>query len=611
MTIPLSLPLLKQLPKSFIGHSLHKYLQADVRPTFLIDTLALDDGVGQDNDSVLLFANTALTTNTSLLDRITYLLKKTLLSRKDDDDADHEEVEFLSWILGDVQSSAWFKSILWSATDIDTRWRVISGAYIPQLTPSIRTKTQEFDRREPGISQTPTEMYPKNGQSKPDTSMQRRPAQSTASHHSELLFSPGTEATPHQLRTQSFNWTNTELGSINIWPEALYQAMKIAIINPMPVFIFWGPSRIVFWNDAGIPVLRGFGEVPLGTPASELFGTFWDQLYEPLCKEIEQTGRCIAPSKSPGPLIERDGGLRETFWTYCYQPLLDDNGLVCGIYDQVYDTTTEVLTEGRINTLLKVNEAMSAAKNLRSFWQTVLEELEKNAPDVPLAAVYSMGSDAMIDQFTDLEMRKEWQTSSNVKFRNDTKQTKGWILEGNIGFPDEHACIPAELTFDDTRGLAAAFRQITKTPDTEATLLCTEAGTLPANFLANCPDRGLGFKCTQLIICPLQRPSGGVIAWLVLGVNPRRAFDDEYKRFTRLLSRHIESKLVLVLTLEREKRISLQSAEEAAYKQQQLFLELQAQRREAEQSHDRFFNFAKQVQVSSSSNDFVCTELRC
>lgn len=562
------LPLANEMPKAIKGHRLYDYLQADNRPTFLVSVSALNN-FGQVAGTSHAFYNTSLSTDDVLLENITHVLAG-LPSDKNRHQS--EATAFYSWILGDARSPAWFCETLWSATDIDSDWRVVSGIHLPKTMSSTKSAVKRC-----GVASTESEDYEK--------------------HHSEILLSSVAEPSAHERNVQSFDWASTELGPIASWPQTLYQAVKQALACPTPYFIHWSPSRNIIWNDAGVENLRGIDGVTLGASVFEVFKTFWNDIFEPVCREIEQTGRAITHVKRPGPMMERDGGLRETFWTCIYMPMLDDKGKVCGISGLIHDATTEVLVESRIDTLLRVNEAMSIAVDLTSFWQVIFAQLERNAADIPLAAVYTIGREEMIDCFADRGIGQEWQNGSNNTYQEHLRSARSWSLEGKIGFPDGHLCCPSEMAFGGTDLLSAAFRKAMSMSEIQDVLLCTENGTLTSESLNGCDDRGLGFECTQLIACPLQRPSGGVIAWLVLGINPKRAYDDEYKRFTRLLSRYIESKLVLILTVERDKLVALKLAEEVALQQQQLSLRLQQQKRELDQIYARLFKFMEQAPV--------------
>jgi PAS domain-containing protein len=69
-----------------------------------------------------------------------------------------------------------------------------------------------------------------------------------------------------------------------------------------------------------------------------------------------------------------------------------------------------------------------------------------------------------------------------------------------------------------------------------------------------------------------------VLGFLVVGVNPRRQFDDDYQSFFKLIDRQLATSLASVSLLENEIRRGLTAAEAAALERSRLSEELAAQR---------------------------------
>lgn len=121
-----------------------------------------------------------------------------------------------------------------------------------------------------------------------------------------------------------------------------------------------------------------------------------------------------------------------------------------------------------------------------------------------------------------------------------------------------------------------AFREAMRTR--EPTLLHRRDGTLPEELLEGINWRGFGDPCQQAIIFPV-RPTNGdmVLAFLVVGVNPRRFYDDGYKEFTSMLNRQLATSLASCILYEEEVRKSRDAAEAAALEQEQLTQQLALQ----------------------------------
>lgn len=85
---------------------------------------------------------------------------------------------------------------------------------------------------------------------------------------------------------------------------------------------------------------------------------------------------------------------------------------------------------------------------------------------------------------------------------------------------------------------------------------------LTAKLVEDPPTRGYGIKPHSCLICPIQPTShNGVVAILVLGVNPRRPYDSQYDAFVKGLTRTISTALASVLLVNEQKRLASQAAE--------------------------------------------------
>ena len=56
-------------------------------------------------------------------------------------------------------------------------------------------------------------------------------------------------------RIRATDWSHTPLGPVDAWPQSLRLALGICLNSRFPMFVWWGPELINFYNDAYIPVL--------------------------------------------------------------------------------------------------------------------------------------------------------------------------------------------------------------------------------------------------------------------------------------------------------------------------------------------------------------------
>ena len=77
--------------------------------------------------------------------------------------------------------------------------------------------------------------------------------------------------------TRNFNWSSTSLGAPEHWPLSLLTTVSIVLNSKFPMFIWWGPELIQFYNDAYRPSLGKDGKHPtaLGQPGAECWQEIW------------------------------------------------------------------------------------------------------------------------------------------------------------------------------------------------------------------------------------------------------------------------------------------------------------------------------------------------
>jgi len=116
----------------------------------------------------------------------------------------------------------------------------------------------------------------------------------------------------------------------------------------------------------------------------------------------------------------------------------------------------------------------------------------------------------------------------------------------------------------------------------EPKLLSIEDGTFPTSLLENIEWRGFGDSCREALVCPIRpihtTTGENVLGFLVIGVNPRREFDEDYQSFIQLLDRQLATSLASVTLAETEIRRSQVAAEAAALERSRLSEELAVER---------------------------------
>ncbi len=142
--------------------------------------------------------------------------------------------------------------------------------------------------------------------------------------------------------TRAYNWEETSLGGPAHWPQSLRTTISIVLNSCFPMFIFWGPELLCFYNDAYRPSLGNNGKHPdaLGKPAVTIWPEVWTVI-KPLIDQVMAGGPAIWREDQLIP-IYRNGHLEDVYWTFSYSPVRDESNAVGGVLVTCTETTEKV-----------------------------------------------------------------------------------------------------------------------------------------------------------------------------------------------------------------------------------------------------------------------------
>lgn len=184
-------------------------------------------------------------------------------------------------------------------------------------------------------------------------------------------------------------------------------------------------------------------------------------------------------------------------------------------------------------TLREVGEKTASARDIKSFWAQVIKGLEYNEYDVPFAMLYSCH-----DEDSDMSSM----TSGSLS------QAQACALEGSIGVPAGHATAVTPLDIKNSdEGWAPYLRETSYV--NKPLLLSTDAGTLDTTMLQGLDPGGWEDACRAVAIMPIHPTTGEtILGFLIIGINPRRPYDDDYSLFVQLLSRQLATAMASVVS---------------------------------------------------------------
>jgi PAS domain S-box-containing protein len=145
-------------------------------------------------------------------------------------------------------------------------------------------------------------------------------------------------------RIRAFDWSTTHLGDPAAWPQALRTALRLILNTGHPMYIWWGPDLLCFYNDAyrqSIGPERHPGS--LGRPGREV----WDEIWDIIGPQIDQVMSGGGPTWQENALvpITRHGRREDVYWTYSYGPIDDEDapGGIGGVLVVCTETTQQIL----------------------------------------------------------------------------------------------------------------------------------------------------------------------------------------------------------------------------------------------------------------------------
>ena len=141
--------------------------------------------------------------------------------------------------------------------------------------------------------------------------------------------------------TRAYDWSATPLGKPEIWPQSLRTAVRILLNTNHPMFIWWGPELIQFYNDA---YRQTMGPERHPSALGQRGRECWDEIWPIIGPQIEQvmSGGGATWHENQLVPVTRHGRLEQVYWTYGYSPI-DEGDRVGGVLVVCRDVTRDYL----------------------------------------------------------------------------------------------------------------------------------------------------------------------------------------------------------------------------------------------------------------------------
>ena len=313
------------------------------------------------------------------------------------------------------------------------------------------------------------------------------------------------------------DWTATPLGQPDEWPPSLRTPVRILLTSKFSMWMAWGPELTFFCNDAYRRDTLG-KKYPwaLGQPTAEVWSEIWTDV-APRIERVMRTGEATW-DQSLQLFLERSGYLEETYHTFSYSPLADDDGHTAGLLCVVSEDTAQVLANRRMATLRDLGTRpsnLTEAETLASAEQ----HLSGNPYCLPFTLTYLFDAGGRT------------------------------------------ATLAASTGFDDAAGHPAAAASI-PTADPGAPWPVTRLAHGEAVLVDRLSERFPGLPCgawkeppDDALLVPLVQPrQDAPYGFLVVGLNRYRALDEDYRGFVDLVAGHLAASITDARAFEFEKQ---------------------------------------------------------
>src|SRR3954451_22237915 len=186
-------------------------------------------------------------------------------------------------------------------------------------------------------------------------------------------------------RMRAMDWAKTSLGPAEQWPQSLKTAARIMLTSRQAMFVWWGDELINIYNDAYRAIVGGKHPEALGQPASVVWREIWDQVgprAEAAMRRNEGTY-----DEALLLIMERNGYPEETYYTFSYSPVPNDEGGTGGIICANTDDTQGAINERQLALLRNLAAGTIKARNWRHACEWSAAALATNPRDLPFAMI--------------------------------------------------------------------------------------------------------------------------------------------------------------------------------------------------------------------------------
>jgi hypothetical protein len=181
-------------------------------------------------------------------------------------------------------------------------------------------------------------------------------------------------------RMRAFDWADHELGSPAHWPQSLKTIIRIILTSRQAMFTWWGKNLVNLYNDAYISVLGGKHPAALGSSAPDVWHEIWDVIGPRAETALTRDEGTF--DEALLLIMERNGFTEETYFTFSYSPVMDDQGSYSGIFSPVTEDTQRIIGERQLALLRELSVSTTDARTWEDACTMSMAALQTNPHDI-------------------------------------------------------------------------------------------------------------------------------------------------------------------------------------------------------------------------------------
>ena len=311
------------------------------------------------------------------------------------------------------------------------------------------------------------------------------------------------------------DWSATPLGPLGTWSPVLRTMVQSCLASSFPIAIWWGPERISLYNDAFSSVLGSKHPEAFGRPAKETWQESWELVGGRL-DEVINNGTTVH-AEDEQRVMHRHGYPEECYFSYSHSPIGDVDGSTAGVFTISTETTTKILFERRMRVVRELGGlSIADTGNTAETCQAVLRVLATARETMPFAAAFLRDESGAVQRVADYGLGAD----AGIPGLTEPAVDHGGAIDRVL----------ASGRLEEITGLRESF----------------PGSLMPGPLGSLTPDTA--------VLLPLT-VSGGTepIGVLVLGVNPYRPLNAEYRSFITLVARQVRVALTDSIAYEVER----------------------------------------------------------